>query len=118
MREVCDDLSIFDWWNDTLSVTNLKQMRSFLKAAIERGYTGYVCFKVGARGCSNGKWAHKEETETGYSPDGEFLYRSFTPDYTCWSLKHADGNYYPSDDEWCSCKTVKQLDKLVAKLNA
>lgn len=116
MREVCSELSIFDWWNDKLSASQLKDMRKFLKVAIERGYTGYVCFKVGATGCANGMWAHKAESEDGFSPDGEYLYKSFTPDYNCWRFEAADGRSYPSGDEWRSCKTIKQLDILRAEV--
>ena len=116
IREVCDELSIFDWWPDYLSAAKLKDMRKFLKAAIERGYTGYVCFKVGATGCANGMWAHKAETEDGYSPDGEFLYKSFTPQYNYWSVKAADGEIYPTRDEFDSCKTIKQLDKVLEEV--
>lgn len=120
MREVCDELSIFDWWVDYLSEAKLKDMRKFLRVAIERGYTGYVCFKVGAKGCANGMWAHKAESETGYSPDGEFLYKSFTPSYNYWSVVAADGKTYPSHDtdDWDSCKTIKQLDQLLAEVVA
>lgn len=77
MRSVCEELSIFDWWNDNLSLSQLKQMRTFLKTAISLGFTGYVCFKVGAKYCANGMWAYKEESTTGYSPDGDALYHSF-----------------------------------------
>lgn len=118
MREVYDNLSIFDWWVDYMSKTKLEEMRRFLKAAIERGYTGYACFKVGATGCANGMWAHKAESEDGYSPDGEFIYKSFTPEYTCWSVMAADGVMYPNDETggWNSCKTAKQLDKLIEEV--
>ena len=116
IREVCDELSIFDWWPEYLSASKLKDMRKFLKAAIERGYTGYVCFKVGATGCANGMWAHKVETEDGYSPDGEFLYKSFTPQYNYWSVKAADGEIYPTRDEFDGCKTIKQLDKVLEEV--
>lgn len=74
---VCDELSIFDWWNETLSLSQLKQMKKFLQQAIKLGFTGYVCFKVGASGCSHGMWAHKEESTDGYSPDGDVLHHSF-----------------------------------------
>ena len=116
IREVCDELSIFDWWPEHLSAAKLKDMRKFLKVAIERGYTGYVCFKVGATGCANGMWAHKAETEDGFSPDGEFLYKSFTPAYNYWAVKAADGETYPTRDEYDSCKTVKQLDALLEEV--
>jgi hypothetical protein len=113
IREVYKELSIFDWWNDYLSQTQLKDMRKFLKEAIKLGYTGYVCFKVGATGCANGMWAHKKESETGYSPDGECLYKSFTPSYNYWQVKTAEGNWIPSDDEYDSVKTIKQLEDLL-----
>ena len=91
--EVCNELSIFDWWNDLLSLSQLKEMQSFLNTAERLGYNGYVCFKVGASGCANGMWAHKKESTTGYSPDGECLYRSFTPDYLHWDAQLADGTW-------------------------
>ena len=62
---VCNELSIFDWWNEYLSVSQLKQMRKFLETAITMGYAGYVCFKVGAAGCSNGMWAQSMNPRTG-----------------------------------------------------
>ena len=111
---VYDDLSIFDWWKDKLSVAQMKQMRTFLKEAIKLGYTGYVCFKVGASGCANGMWAHKEETKDGYSPDGDAIYRSFSPDYTYYSFKK-DGKWMPRDDAaYDSLKTIKQLEEALA----
>ena len=74
---VFEELSIFDWWNETLSMGQLKQMQKFLTQAIKLGFEGYVCFKVGATGCSHGMWAHKEESTNGYSPDGDVLFHSF-----------------------------------------
>ena len=71
IRDVCDELSIFDWWPETLPISRMKQMQSFLKNAIRLGFTGYVCFKVGASGCTNGMWAHKESSTNGFSPDGK-----------------------------------------------
>ena len=94
MRDVCDRISIFDWWNDTLSYSQLKDMRSFLVWAGALGYDGYVCFKVGASGCANGMWACKKESENGYSPDGEFIYRSFTPEYLTYDAQFADGRLF------------------------
>lgn len=89
---VCEELSIFDWWNETLSLSQLKQMRTFLKQAVKLGFTGYVCFKVGATGCSHGMWAHKDESVDGYSPDGDCLHHSF----------RAGDNYFNMklNDEW------------------
>ena len=108
-------LSIFDWWNDYLSQTQLKDMRKFLKEAIKLGYTGYVCFKVGATGCANGMWAHKEESETGYSPDGECLYKSFTPAYNYWQVKTVDGRFIPEGNDYDSIKTIRQLENMLNK---
>lgn len=117
MRDVCDELSIFDWWTERLSVNQMKQMRTFLKNAIRLGYTGYVCFKVGASGCANGMWAHTEPTTTGYSPDCDYLYRSFSPDYTYWIANIGNKNYPASTNElYDSCKTVKQLEKLLKEI--
>lgn len=115
--EVYDELSIFDWWPSNLTLTHMKQMRTFLKAAIKLGYTGYVCFKVGASDCSNGMWAYKAETPDGYSPKGDYLYRSFTPDYTLWQAE-INGIIYPqaAGAEWDSCKTAKQLETVLASL--
>lgn len=91
MREVYRDLSIFDWWTDRLSLSRLKEMRQFLTEAIDLGFTGYVCFKVGVSGCANGMWAHKKESENGYSPENDdFLYRSFTTDYTYWDILYKE----------------------------
>lgn len=78
ISKVYKDLSIFDWWNESLSISQLKQMRKFLEVAIELGFTGYVCFKVGAKYCSHGMWAHTEESVDGYSPvHGGCLFHSF-----------------------------------------
>lgn len=113
--DICDELSIFDWWNDYLSKSQLKDMRKFLKEAIKLGYTGYVCFKVGATGCSNGMWAYKAESTTGHSPDGEALYKSFTPNYNYWQFSDADGNWFPAGDAaYDSLKTIKDLETALA----
>lgn len=116
--DVYDELSIFDWWNERLSKTQLLDMQRFLREAIKLGYTGYVCFKVGATGCANGMWAHKQESEDGYSPKGEVLYKSFTPSYNYWSVQDKDGIWYPdcTDDQFDSCKTIKQLEAMVESL--
>ena len=117
IRYVCDELSIFDWWPERLSVTNMKQMRTFLKEAIKLGYTGYVCFKVGASGCANGMWAHKAESEDGYSPKGDAIYRSFTPDYTYWSFNKG-GKWLPGEAQYDSLKTPAMLEKALAEAAA
>lgn len=114
VRDVCRELSIFDWWKDRLTIAQMKQMRTFLKEAIKLGYTGYVCFKVGASGCANGMWAHKEESTNGYSPEGDTLYRSFTPDYTYYSFRK-NGKWMPADDDaYDSLKTIKMLEEALA----
>ena len=111
---VCNELSIFDWWPSRLTITHMKQMRTFLKTAIKLGYTGYVCFKVGASGCANGMWAHKNESTDGYSPDGDAIYRSFSPDYTYWQY-NKNGEWYPDEDSngkpYDSLKTAKMLEQ-------
>lgn len=111
--DVYNDVNIFDWWNDRLSKSQLQDMRKFLREAIKLGYTGYVCFKVGATGCANGMWAYKEESTTGYSPDGEALYKSFTPEYNYWSFCDAEGQWSPARENFDSVKTVKQLEELL-----
>ena len=111
---VYDDLSIFDWWPETLSVARMKQMRAFLREAISLGYTGYVCFKVGASGCANGMWAHKEESTDGYSPKGDCLYRSFSPDYTYWQVKK-DGTWFPEDDLYNNLRNINALENYMAE---
>ena len=100
--DVCDRLSIFDWWNEYLSVSQLKQMRKFLETAITMGYTGYVCFKVGAAGCSHGMWAHKQESENGYRPHGVCLYHSFVSGANDWDIKLADGTWLHDLDGRCN----------------
>lgn len=118
MRDVCEDLSIFDWWNDKLSMSQLKDMRKFLREAIKLGYTGYACFKVGATGCANGMWVNKKESTNGYSPDGACIYKSFTPDYECWSVSPDGNRFFPNGDDWNSAKTIKQFEKIVAMVEA
>lgn len=124
IRSVCDDLSIFDWWPEYLSKSRLQEMRQFLKEAIKLGYTGYVCFKVGATGCANGMWAHTElETDEGYSPSKcPTLFRSFTPAYRYWDVTDRDGNwdfegkYTDKEDRennYDKIKTIKQLEAFI-----
>lgn len=112
MYQVCEPLSIFDWWVDNLSVSKMKQMRTFLKNAIKLGFDGYVCFKVGAKCCSNGMWAHKKTSQDGYSPDGDYIYRSFSPDYTCYSGE-INGIDLTKDVKYDSIKTISQLKKAI-----
>ena len=124
IRDCYDELSIFDWWHENLSISQLKQMRSFLKEAIKLGYTGYVCFKVGASGCANGMWADKVPTTDGYSPKGEFLYRSFSPDYTYWDICDYSNGYAKGEafklseavgKEYDELTTIKALEEAITK---
>lgn len=96
--DVYKDLSIFDWWNDYLSVSQLRQMRDFLKAAIKRGFTGFACFKVGAKYCANGMWVHTKESEDGLSPDGSRIYHSFTPEHSYWDVCDESGKWIARTD--------------------
>ena len=123
MDECFEELSIFDWWVDDLSLSKLKEMRTFLREAIKLGYTGYVCFKVGATGCANGMWANKLPTTDGYSPrDCDFLYRSFTPAYTYWDITYEgrarddDRLSYRVGKEYDELKTIKDLENALAEL--
>ena len=99
-----------------ISVANQKDMKRFLNLAIELGYTGYVCFKVGASGCANGMWAHKEQSEDGYSPKGECLYRSFSPDYVYYNAKLSDDTWLADKEEsYDAIKRASTLKKKLAK---
>lgn len=115
ISEVCNELSIFDWWNNKLSLTKLKDMRKFLKEAIKLGYIGYVCFKVGATGCANGMWAHTTETTDGYSPESDFLYKSFTPEYNYWQISK-NNVAYPNGETFDSLTTIKELESYIETL--
>ena len=110
MRDVYEELSIFDWWTEELGISRLEDMRKFLREAIKLGFNGYVCFKVGMSGCANGMWAHKNQTTDGYSPDGPCLYKSFTPSYEYWSINPDGNGFLPGDDEYDKLKTIKQLE--------
>lgn len=111
IRDVYKELSIFDWWNDYLSVSQLKQMRSFLIKSIKLGYTGYVCFKVGAVGCANGMWSHKLESMDGHSPKGGYLYHSFVCDDNYWSIRF-DNERFSADRKWrYTFKEIKEAIK-------
>lgn len=111
IHDVCDELSIFDWWNDTLSKSQLQAMRAFLRRAIKEGFTGYVCFKVGAKGCASGMWAHTAESTSGYSPDeGDVLYRSFQSGENYWVVKTQGTDFCnPVDTGSEVAKLYKQL---------
>ena len=118
INKVYSDLSIFDWWNDKLSLSQLKQMRSFLQHAIKFGFTGYVCFKVGAAGCSHGMWAHKNESEDGYSPDGDVLFHSFRSGDNYWDMKLNDEwmhKKYATEEHCCPDFTLRQIKEELAR---
>lgn len=109
-RSVSGPLSIFDWWRDTLSVSAMKQMRSFLRTATKLGYDGYVCFKVGAKYCASGMWAYKAESTNGYAPEGEYIYRSFQSSWNYWDIIFEDGSHLCDDTEsFSSIRTARQL---------
>ena len=116
ISDVYDDLGIFDWWNDYISVSQLKQMLSFLKAAQKRGFNGYVCFKVGASGCSHGMWAHKQESTDGYSPDGAVLHHSFRSGDNYWDYCNDDGEWLGGREKWQF--TLKEIDEALLKEKA
>lgn len=109
MDKVYKDLSIFDWWKDHLSITDLKNMKHFLETAIEYGFDGYVCFKVGVSGCANGMWAHRVPSTDGYSPNGDCLYRSFTPAYTEWDVVIDDKCMLTSTNTKPTLRNVKKI---------
>lgn len=118
IREVCKELSIFDWFKANLFVSNLEEMRAFLREAIKLGFTGYCCFKVGATGCANGMWAYTVESENGYSPNtGDILYRSFTPDEIYWSAE-IGGKWLDHDCPYNAIKAPFQLEKAIAERKA
>lgn len=100
IREVYRQLGIFDWWNEDLSFSQLKQMERFLVTAQKLGFNGYVCFKVGRSGCSHGMWAHRAESTDGYSPDGECLHHSFVPGENYWDYCNADGKWMATREKW------------------
>ena len=93
IENVCEELSIFDWWEPTLSLSQLRQMERFTQTAIKLGFTGYVCFKVGAAGCSHGMWAHTDVSTNGYAPDtGDCLHHSFRSGDNYWDIE-IDGDW-------------------------
>lgn len=118
--DIYDECGIFDWWNDYLSVSQLKAMRTFLKQAIKLGFTGYVCFKVGAANCSHGMWAHKNESTDGYSPEGDCLFHSFRAGDNYFDME-LDGvwmhdKYGNPNDPWeCIGFNLSQIKAELAK---
>ena len=115
ISDVYDELSIFDWWNEYLSLSQLKQMKKFLEQAISRGFDGYVCFKVGAKHCSHGMWAHKNISENGYSPDGDVLYHSFRSGDNYWDAKINGEWLHDSCEDGKYEFTLKDIDEQLAK---
>ena len=111
ISDVYDRFSIFDWWPERLNRSHLRDMKMFIETAIQLGYTGYVCFKVGARGCANGMWAHKKDSTNGYSPDGPTIYKSFTPAYNYWSFTtdEAGEDYWPEADNYDKLTTKSKF---------
>jgi hypothetical protein len=117
IRAICNECGIFDWWNETLSMSQLKQMRSFLKQAIKLGFNGYVCFKVGAKYCSHGMWAHKEESTTGYAPDGDVLFHSFRSGDNFYDMELNNvwmHDKYKTEENPCPDFTLKQIKEELA----
>ena len=114
IRDVCDDLGIFDWWDEYLSVSQLKSMNTFIEQGMKRGFCGYVCFKVGAKHCANGMWIHKNESTDGYSPDGACLYHSFVSGDNYWDMELDNGKWmhdlYPDKYNF----TLKEIDEQLA----
>ena len=108
MDSIYKSLSIFDWWKDRLYKSDLEDMIKFLTVAQELGYDGYCCFKVGVSGCANGMWAHKELSSDGFSPDGDFLYKSFTPATNYWSFKKGD-QFYPDSKHYDAANSVSKI---------
>ena len=108
MRAVYKELSIFDWWKERLSLSQLKQMKCFIEQSIKFGFDGYVCFKVGARGCANGMWAYKNESTNGYSPDGDVLYHSFVSDENYWDIC-LNGEWAHGWENKCKLSDIKRI---------
>ena len=105
MWSVCESLGIFDWWRNELSLSQLKQMRSFLKTTIKLGFDGYACFKVGAAECAHGMWANKEKSTTGFSPDGACIFHSFRSGDNYWGYCDSNNNWRHGD---LTLKDVKE----------
>lgn len=115
IREVCNELSIFDWWNEFLSCSQLKQMRSFLKTAIKLGFAGYVCFKVGSTGCAHGMWAYRQESTSGRNPGGDVLFHSFRCDKNDWDVQIGDHPFMCAVDH--KDHTLEQVKEHIKKLS-
>ena len=90
-EKVWEELGIFDWWDDGLTKSQLREMERFLKRAIKLGYTGLVRFVLGAKGCSHGMWAYKIETSSEWSQESECLFHSFRNGDNYYSVKLKEG---------------------------
>ena len=114
IREVYNDLGIFDWWDEYLSVSQLKSMKTFIQQGMKRGFCGYVCFKVGVKHCAHGMWISKKESTDGYSPDGACLYHSFRSCDNYWDMELDNGKWmhelYPDKEDF----TLKEIDEQLA----
>lgn len=115
IRDVYEELSIFDWWNETMSLTQLKQMKKFLETAIKMGFTGYACFKVGAKYCTHGMWAYTAESTDGYSPkEGTVLFHSFRSGDNYWDARNEDGKWLYEGTGRCEF-TLKEVKEFLGK---
>lgn len=114
-RDVYKELNIFDWFKNTLSISDMKNMRTFLKEALWYGFEGYCCFKVGAKGSANGMWAFMDESTDGFSPkNSPTLYRSFSPSYTYWRIDVTGNNeWLPKGNEFNTLKNKADLRSYV-----
>ena len=107
IRAVYDELSIFDWWNDNLSLSQLKAMKAFLEKAIDLGFVGYACFKVGAKGCAHGMWAYKVAADDRNYNEDDVLFHSFRSGDNYWS--------YAVGGKWgLNCCTLADVKKAFA----
>ena len=113
-REVCHELSIFDWFPEKLSISRLKDMRKFLLEAKKLGFNGYCCFKVGEEGTASGKWAYSKESVDGYSPkDCACLFESFyAVGKNYWQISKDCKTFYPNGDNFNSITKIKDLEQM------
>lgn len=88
IANVCDKLSIGDWFKTDLLKTNLEEMKKFLLEAESLGFDGHCEFCVGTKDSRNGMWAFKcESTDPyGYAPTGDYIYKSFSPAQNYWDI--------------------------------
>lgn len=112
---IYNKVGIFDWFKDYLSKKDIQDMINFVEKARLLGFEGAVSFKVGAKYCANGMWAHElPTTEDGYDPrEGKCLYRSFTPDRVCWDARDDEGTWM---HEVYEAEEYKSFPKLLKKM--